>query len=41
MNKFKNFMPRQTKKFNCKYSELKNSFIISSPKKETKYTKVH
>ena len=34
-------MPRQTKKFDCKYSELKNSFIISSPKKKQstlKYT---
>ena len=39
MNIFKNFIPHKTKKFNCKYPEQMNSFIISSLKKRTKYTK--
>ena len=39
MNIFKNFIPHKTKKFDCKYPEWMNSFIISSLKKRTKYTK--
>ena len=34
MNIFKNFIPHKTKKFDCKYPEWMNSFIISSLKKE-------
>ena len=33
MNIFKNFIPRKTKKFDRKYPEWMNSFIISSLKK--------
>ena len=39
MNIFKNFIPHNTKKFDCKYPEWINSFIISSLKKRTNYTK--
>ena len=39
MNIFKNFIQHKTKMFNCKYPESMNSFIISSFKKRTKYTK--
>ena len=39
MNIFKNFIPHKTKKFDRKYPEWMNSFIISSLKKWTKYTK--
>ena len=39
MNIFKNFIPHKTKIFDCKYPEWMNSFIISSLKKRTKYTK--
>ena len=38
-NIFKNFIPHKTKRFDCKYPEWMNSFIISSLKKRTKYTK--
>ena len=34
MNIFKNFIPRKTKKFDCKYSEWMDSFIISSLQKK-------
>ena len=34
MDIFKNFIPHKTKKFDCKYPEWMNSFIISSLKKE-------
>ena len=33
MNIFKNFIPHRTKKFDRKYPEWMNSFIISSLKK--------
>ena len=39
MNIFKNFIQHKTKMFNCKYPEWMNSFIISSFKKRTNYTK--
>ena len=39
MNIFKNFIPHKTIKFDCKYPERMNSFIISFLKKRTKYTK--
>ena len=39
INIFKNLIPHKTKKFDCKYPEQMNSFIISSLKKRTKYTK--
>ena len=39
MNIFKNFILHKTKKFECKHPEWMNSFIISSLKKRTKYTK--
>ena len=34
MNIFKDFILHKTKKFDCKYPEWINSFIISSLKKE-------
>ena len=39
INIFKNFIPHKNKKFDCKYPEWMNSFIIASRKKRTKYTK--
>ena len=39
MNIFKHFIPHKTKRCDCKYLEWNNSFIISSLKKRTKYTK--
>ena len=33
INIFKNFILHKTKKFDCKYPEWVNSFIISSKKK--------
>ena len=38
-NIFKKFIPHKTKRFDCKYPEWMNSFIISSLKKRTKCTK--
>ena len=39
MNIVKNLIPQNTKRFDCKYLKWINSFIISSLKKRTKYTK--
>ena len=39
MNIFKSFIPHKTKKFDSKYPEWIKSFIISSLKKRTNYTK--
>ena len=39
MNIFQNFILHKTKKFDCKYPDWMNSFIISSLKRRTKYTK--
>ena len=38
MNIFKDFILHKTKKFDCKYPEWINSFIIFSLNKRTKYT---
>ena len=39
MNIFQNFILHKTKQFDCKYPDWMNSFIISSLKRRTKYTK--
>ena len=39
MNIFKNFIPHKTKTFDCNYREWMSTFIISSLKRRTKYTK--
>ena len=40
MNIFKKVITHQTKKFDSKQAEWMNSFIISSLKKRTTYTKI-